>query len=353
MAIVSINFFDDLPPELIALIVCYVPAWQRAAFRGTCRHICEIVDNMPNMRKSFLTHRSFALPFSTPEYLEWLEGICPNKVYWRYVSVFVGHYFPQPFDTYTDVYRHWLCLEETAYGVSQSGDCTVLLTYLKKAVVYKNLCLRHAAGAGQLKAMRLAVELGATDFNLALRWAADAGQLEAMCLAVEMGATRFNWALRLAAESGQLKAMRLAVEMGATDLNWALMGASTEGQLDAMGVAVEMGATTFEPALMCAADADQLETMRLAVEMGATDFNQALSTAATRGHLAAMRLAVEMGATNFNLALEFAARHGHLKAMRLAVEMGATRFEEALLATEGMCQPEAAAFMQNLIAERD
>jgi hypothetical protein len=304
METVSFDFFDGLPPELIAyIVVCYIPPWQRAALRCTNKRICEIVDDMPNQRKSFLTHQSFALPFSTPDYLWWLEDTCPEKVDWKKVFVFVGHYFPRPFAVYNDVYRHWLCLEKTAYGVSQSGDCTVLLTYLKKTLVYKNICLRHAAGASQLEAMCLAVEMGATRFNGALRLAAEKGQLEAMCLSVKMGATNFNQALEWAAKCGQLEAMRLVVEMGATDFNEALCEAAENGQLDAMRLVVEMGATGFDDALVWAAMGGALKAMRLLVEMGATDFNWALRWAATAGKLDAMRLAVEMGATDFNWAL--------------------------------------------------
>jgi hypothetical protein len=312
METVSFDFFDGLPPELIAyIVVCYIPAWQRAALRCTNKRICEIVDYLPNQRKSFLTHQSFALPFSTPDCLWWLEDTCPEKVDWKKVFVFVGHYFPRPFAVYNDVYRHWLCLEKTAYGVSQSGDCTVLLTYLKKTLVYKNICLRHAAGASQLEAMCLAVEMGATRFNGALRLAAEKGQLEAMCLSVKMGATNFNQALEWAAKCGQLEAMRLAVEMGATDFNYALRVAAKCGQPEAVCLLVEMGATDFNWALYYAAKCAQLEAMRLAVEMGATDFNYALTESARKNHQETMRLVVEMGATDFNWALSTAATRGH------------------------------------------
>jgi hypothetical protein len=305
-----IDLFDGLPPELITVIVCYIPAWQRAALCCTNKRIRAIVNDMPNVCKSFLTHQSFALPFSTPEYLGWLEDTHPEKVKWKKVSVFVGHYFPRPFDVYNDVYRHWLCLEETAYGVSESGNCEVLLTYLKDAWVDRNDCLCHAAAAVQLDAMRLLVGMGATHFNRALHWAAIEGQLEAMRLVVEMGATHFNRALRGAAKCGQLEAMCLAVEMGATDFNWALCVAADAGQLKAMCLAVEMGATAFNGALECAARRGQLEAMRLAVEMGGTDFNRALMFAAQCGQLEAMRLAVEMGGTDFNRALTHATHNG-------------------------------------------
>jgi hypothetical protein len=294
METVSFDFFDGLPPELITFVVCYIPAWQRAALRCTNKRICEIVDDMPNRRKSFLTHRSFALPFSTPEYLQWLEDTHPGKVKWKKVSVFVGHYFPQPFAVFTEAYRLLLDLQSTADGVSQSGDCTVLLTYLKKAVVSPNQCLSMAAGAGKLEAMRLTVEMGATDFDLALCGGAKTSQFEAMRLLVKMGATEFNFALFYAAACGQLEAMRLLVEMGATDFNHALHWAAEDGALEAMYLLVEMGATDFNYALLCAAGRGQLKAMRLAVEMGATDFNWALSGAAGRGHLDATRLAAEM-----------------------------------------------------------
>jgi hypothetical protein len=299
MGMVSIDFFDGLPPELITFVVCFIPAWQRAALRCTNKRICEIVDGMPNQRKSFLTHQSFALPFSTPDYLRWLEDTCSGKVDWKKVSAFVGRYFPQPFDTYTEAYRLLLDLQETANGVSQSGDCVVLIFYLQDGGVGRNDCLCHAAFAGQLEAMRLAVEMGAIDFNRAIKFAAECGKLEAMHLLVEMGATKFNGALI-----------------------WAAM----KGQLDAM---------------------------RLAVEMGATHFNEPLGWAAQGGHLEAMRLAVEMGATNFNLALRWAAKSGQLEAMRLAVKMGATAFNDALWDVIFRDHSEAFAYMQKLIAERD
>jgi SpoU rRNA methylase family enzyme len=326
MATVSIDFFDGLPPELIAFVVGYVPAWQRAAVRCTNKRICKIVNDMPNRCKSFLTHRSFALPFSTPEYLEWLEDTRPGKVDWTIVSIFVGHYFPRPFAVYNDVYKHRLCRQETADGVSESGNCVVLISYLQDGVVDKDVCLSKAAAAGQLEAIRLLFKMGATDFNGALRWAAMCGQLEAMCLAVKMGATDFNEPLGWAAQGGYLEAMRLLVEMGATDFNGALIWAAVKGQLDAMS---------------------------LAVEMGATHFNEPLGWAAQGGHLEAMRLAVKMGATNFNLALRCAAKSGQLEAMRLAVKMGATAFNDALWDVIFRDHSEAVAYMQKLIAERD
>jgi hypothetical protein len=326
MGMISIDFFDGLPPELITFVVCYIPAWQRAALRCTNKRICEIVDGMPNQRKSFLTHQSFALPFSTPEYLGWLEDTHPEKVKWKQVSVFVGHYFPQSFDTYTEAYRLLLDLKLTARGVSRSGDCTILLTYLKEDGVKGNYCLSHAAFAGQLEAMRLLVEMGATWFDRALAFAAQEGELESMRLAVEMGAIDFDRALFCAAGEGQLEAIRLLVEMGATD---------------------------FNGALHYAAKAGQLEAMRLAVEMGATDFNIALGWAATMGQLEAIRLLVEMGATDFNGALHYAAKAGQLEAMRLAVEMGATDFIGAQASAARRGELETIAYMRKLIAERD
>jgi hypothetical protein len=307
MEIVSINFFDGLPPELIAFMVGYIPAWQRAALRCTNKRICEIVDDMPNRRKSFLTHRSFALPFNTPEYLQWLEDTHPEKVKWKQVSVFVGHYFPQPFDTYTEAYRLLLDLKSTARGVSRSGDCTVLRTYLQEDGVDNNYCLSMAAGAGKLKAMRLAVEMGATNFNSALCEAAESCQLEAMRLTVEMGGTDFNRALYWAAAEGKLEAMRLVGKM-----------------VGKMGA--EICATSFNGALCVSAAAGQLDAMRLAVEMGATNFNGALKMATVWGQTEAVYLTVEMGATDFNGALANAIRQGHL---------------------------EAIAYMRKLIAERD
>jgi ankyrin repeat protein len=299
METVSFDFFDDLPPELIAFVVGYIPAWQRAALRCTNKRICAIVNNMPNNRKSFLTHHSVALPFSTPEYLQWLEDTCPGKVDWKKVSVLVGRYFPQSFDTYTGVYRHWLYRQETANGVSQSGDCTVLLTYLQEDGVDNNHCLSMAAGAGKLEAMRLLVEMGATAFNYALHFAATRGKLEAIRLLVKMGATHFNGALVQAASKGQLDAMRLTVELGATHFNLTLRWAAQHNQLEAMRLTVEMGATHFNRALRCAASKGHLEAMGLAVEMGATNFNYALVQAASKGQLDAMRLTVELGATKF------------------------------------------------------
>jgi hypothetical protein len=353
METVSFDFFDGLPPELITFVVCFIPAWQRAALRCTNKRICEIVDDMPNRRKSFLTHRSFALPFNTPEYLQWLEDTHPGKVKWKKVSVFVGHYFPQPFAVYTEAYRLLLDLQSTADGVSQSGDCTVLLTYLKKAVVSPNQCLSMAAGAGKLEAMRLTVEMGATDFDLALCGGAKTSQFEAMRLLVKMGATDFNRALRWAAKGGQTEAMHLAVKMGATHFNRALCWAAEDGKLEAMCLLVEMGATYFNQALCCAAKGGQLEAMRLVVEMGAANFDGALCWAAKVGHLEAMRLVVEMGATDFNFALFYAAAEGQLEAMRLAVKMGATAFNDALWDVIFRDHSEAFAYMQKLIAERD
>jgi hypothetical protein len=307
METVSFDFFDGMPPELIAFMVGYIPAWQRAALRCTNKRICEIVDDMPNRRKSFLTHRSFALPFSTPEYLQWLEDTRPGKVNWREVSVLVGHYFPQPFAVYTEAYRLLLGLQSTACGVSQSGNCTVLRTYLQEDGVDNNYCLSMAAGAGKLKAMRLAVEMGATNFNSALCEAAESCQLEAMRLIVEMGATDFNRALYWAAAEGKLEAMRLVGKM-----------------VGKMGA--EICATSFNGALCVSAAAGQLDAMRLAVEMGATNFNGALKMATVWGQTEAVYLTVEMGATDFNGALANAIRQGHL---------------------------EAIAYMRKLIAERD
>ena len=67
--------------------------------------------------------------------------------------------------------------------------------------------------------MRIAVELGGTDFDGALRAAAAKNSKNGMCLAVELGAKDFDGALRSAAAAGASAAMRMAKTMGATDLH--------------------------------------------------------------------------------------------------------------------------------------
>jgi hypothetical protein len=141
--------------------------------------------------------------------------------------------------------------------------------------------------------------------NRLLLLASEHGQLEAMAQGKARGAMKdYKYALWTASRNGQLEAMRLCQEWGATDYNSALWSASREGQLEAMRLCQEWGATTYDVALVIAACNGQLGAMRLCQEWGATNYDDALWNAAGKGHPEAMRLCQEWGATNYDYALE-------------------------------------------------
>jgi hypothetical protein len=274
-----------LPSEVLEHLCCNcIDIWDIAALRCVSKYLYALIGDIPHFRRlrkelkvTFcneacekntpfwpLSNTSFALPDSTTEYRAWLQTICPTEVNWQAVSVCLGQQYPRPIEKYDATFLKPLDKGYIATGVAASGNLDVLFGYLLTAsAVLKKRCFDMAAKHGRVGAIRLMLtspSLSCDDFAWcdSIGHAAGAGQMEALTLMLDLDErmpnrrrngwdvvyngdpdichkSNYSHALAMAVENGQLDALELLIKRPAMpDILGAFQKAVLGERLDAM-----------------------------------------------------------------------------------------------------------------------